>query len=225
MQDRDPRMKPLNKRPEIDKMYGGLPQQTENGQGVPMSLIQKQVGQTPKYLNNQLGSLSYNTNKNSSNALLSSETMGGGGSLMLPGSSGSGMPNSQQNFSPVPQSTKRKPPLPSPFTAKLEGSHSKMALYSQNQIGQPKGLGGIEPPPAYQFQKPSPQQIDDGPSKGLQYSMKNHHQISQGHIPTVNQMQQEEEMRQTWGKIKPKISKQLPPAFAGVGKSTTKSKQ
>ena len=85
-------MKPMNKRPEIDKMYGGLPQQSDNGQGVPMSLIQKQ---TPKYLNNHLGSVGYNSNKNSSNALLSSETMGVGGPLMLPGSSGSGMPNSQ----------------------------------------------------------------------------------------------------------------------------------
>lgn len=56
--------------------------------------------------------------------------MGRADPLLLPGSSGSGMPQASGNFSPVPQSTKRKPPLPSPFMAKLEGSHSKMALYS-----------------------------------------------------------------------------------------------
>ena len=48
----------------------------------------------------------------------------------------------------MPQSTKRKPPLPSPFMAKLEGSHSKLALYSQNQIAMAKADNQ-----AYQFSK------------------------------------------------------------------------
>ena len=37
-----------------------------------------------------------------------------------------------QNCSPGQQAAKRKPPLPSPFMAKYEGSHSKLVLYSQN---------------------------------------------------------------------------------------------
>lgn len=32
--------------------------------------------------------------------------------------------------------TKRKPPLPSPFLSKHDGSHSKLALYSQAQVQQ-----------------------------------------------------------------------------------------
>ena len=57
--------------------------------------------------------------------------------------------------------------------------------------------------------------------KALQYNKMNHHQISQGHIPTVGQIQaheKEDEMRQTWGKMKPKISKQLPLPFSGISK-------
>jgi len=95
----------------------------------------------------------------------------------------------------MPQSTKRKPPLPSPFMAKLEGSHSKLALYSgQNQIG----LGKADNQ-AYQFSKVgsvASKKIQNDDNKTLQYNMKNHHQISQGQIPTMGQIQtNEEEMR------------------------------
>ena len=57
--------------------------------------------------------------------------------------------------------------------AKHEGSHSKMALYSQNQIAMAKADNQ-----AYQFNKVSSvaskmMQSDD--NKTLQYSKKNHH--------------------------------------------------
>lgn len=69
-----------------------------------------------------------------------------------------------------------------------------MALYSQNQIAMAKADSQ-----AYQFSKVNSvaskmMQSDD--NKTLQYNKKNQHQISQGHIPTMGQIQaQEEEMR------------------------------
>lgn len=105
--------------------------------------------------------------------------------------------------------------------AKLEGSHSKLALYSQNQI-----MAKADNQ-AYQFSKVgsvASKKMQNDDNKTLQYQMKNHHQISQGHIPTMGQIQaHEEEMRQTFNKMmKPKISKALPPAFAGVSKGNQK---
>ena len=85
------------------------------------------VGSTPKYLNHQLGG--YTSNQSASNAMLPTDPLGVQmGQMHLPQSSNG------QNYSPVPQSTKRKPPLPSPFMAKLD-SHSKLALYNQNAGG------------------------------------------------------------------------------------------
>ena len=138
--------------------HGGLPPtsnslaDSQNALGHPPP--GSHVGQTPKYLNNAhsggggLAGLNYNSNQSASNgslSLLPQDPLGG--KLYLPqnvdsralvgrGPDGAAQGGShqghQQNFSPVPQSTKRKPPLPSPFMAKLEGSHSKLALYSQN---------------------------------------------------------------------------------------------
>jgi hypothetical protein len=65
---------------------------------------------------------------------------------------------------------KRKPPLPSPFLSKHDGSHSKLALYSQAQIQQAQMQ-------AFQSQQEG--------NKQLQFNMKNQHQISQGNIPTT----------------------------------------
>jgi len=45
-------------------------------------------------------------------------------------SSHGGGQSSHSNYSPVPGSTKRKPPLPAPFMAKIEGSHSNLKLYT-----------------------------------------------------------------------------------------------
>jgi len=95
---------------------------------------------------------------------------------------------------------KKKPPLPSPFLQKYEStgggvSHSKLTLYSQAQVQQAQlqALGEVPKP------------------------LKSQHQISSSHIPTIQQQQQQpptdEEFRQTWGKMKPKISKQLPAPF------------
>ena len=81
------------------------------------------VGSTPKYLSHQLGG--YTSNQSASNSLLPSDSLGGPiGQKHLPQSS-----SGQQNYSPVPQSTKRKPPLPSPFMAKFD-SNSKLAIYN-----------------------------------------------------------------------------------------------
>ena len=54
----------------------------------------------------------------------------------------------------------------------------------------------------------------------LQYNIKNPHQISQGHLPTVNQIQEpeNEEMRTTQTTIRPIVSKRLPAPFVGVPK-------
>jgi len=40
-----------------------------------------------------------------------------------------GAQSSHSNYSPVPGSTKRKPPLPAPFMTKIEGSHSNLKIY------------------------------------------------------------------------------------------------
>ena len=72
--------------------------------------------------------------------------------------------------------------------AKLEGSHQKMALYSQNQMGMAKAADNQ----AYQFSKVgsvASKKMQNDDNKMLQYNMKNHHQISQGHIPTMGQIQ------------------------------------
>jgi len=64
--------------------------------------------------------------------------------------------------------------------AKLEGSHSKLALYSQNQIAMAKADNK-----AYQLGSVAQKKMQNDDNKTLQYNMKNHHQISQGHIPTM----------------------------------------
>ena len=177
------------------------------------------VGSTPKYLSHQLGG--YTSNQSASNTILPPDPLAGQmGQIHLPNAS-----SGNQNYSPVPQSTKRKPPLPSPFMAKLD-SHSKLA-YNQN-VGSLPSKGEQS---SYNYKHPAVAQsslitkhsqnsnlVDD---KALQYNKMNHHQISQGHIPTVSQIQahdKEDEMRQTWGKMKPKISKQLPLPFSGISK-------
>lgn len=120
------------------------------------------------------------------------------------------------------QGQQRKPPLPSPFMQKMEGSYSKLALYSNNQPAQKGDL-----PPYQQYQKASNMnkqlqnmpQYTNPPEGKLHYNLKSNHQISQGHIPTIGQLgqQEEEQMRQTWGKMKPKIiSKQLPLPFSNI---------
>ncbi|CDW74770.1 protein kinase domain containing protein [Stylonychia lemnae] len=130
------------------------------------------------------------------------------------------MAQQRGSHSPIQQAqTKRKPPLPSPFLSKHDGSHSKLALYSQAQVQQAQlqALGNIA-------------QANDNSNKSLAYNLKNQHQISQGQIPTAQSnpsqlnSQQEEEFRQTWGKMKPRISKQLPAPFNAINNKTSKAK-
>jgi len=90
---------------------------------------------TPKYPGAQStiqGADSYITNQSASSAILPTEPLSGQIVLREPQNVG----GHQSSFSPVMATSKnqhqRKPPLPSPFMAKMEGSHSKLALYSHN---------------------------------------------------------------------------------------------
>lgn len=103
--------------------------------------------------------------------------------------------NQRGSHSPIQQATtKRKPPLPSPFLSKHDGSHSKLALYSQAQVQQAQlqALGNFQ-------NQNNPSSLQDNSSQGNNSNNqnnhkllggggfnKNQHHISQGQIPTAS---------------------------------------
>ena len=130
---------------ELENNYSGMPTKPYGGAvtGKASSERQNLLGSndnygysnTPKYQGVQApiqGPDSYVTNQSASNAILPSEHLSGQIIMREPGNAG----GHQSSFSPVMQTNKqqhqRKPPLPSPFMTKMEGSHSKLALYSNN---------------------------------------------------------------------------------------------